>query len=124
MATADTFGSEGLRRLASLDADRADLYGGPNVIVSPKHLMALSRGADFPPTNIAMANNSVNYDTTSSEDSPGIDTPMSTPPMVTSSDFAFAFDIDGVLVRGGQPIPEAVQAMKYINGENPYGVKV
>ncbi|KAF3063835.1 putative CDP-alcohol phosphatidyltransferase class-I family protein C22A12.08c [Daldinia childiae] len=38
--------------------------------------------------------------------------------------FAFAFDIDGVLVRGGRPIPEAVQAMKVLNGNNKYGVKI
>jgi ribonucleotide monophosphatase NagD (HAD superfamily) len=49
---------------------------------------------------------------------------MSNPPAVTSDDFALAFDIDGVLIKGGQPIPAAVDAMKYINGENPYGVKV
>lgn len=59
----------------------------------------------------------------SSEDSP-INTPMPHPPKVTSDDFALAFDIDGVLIKGGEPIPEAVDAMKYINGENPYGVKV
>ena len=38
--------------------------------------------------------------------------------------YAFAFDIDGVLVRGGTPIPEAEEAMKILNGENEYGVKV
>ena len=38
--------------------------------------------------------------------------------------YAFAFDIDGVLVRGGAPIPEAVEAMRILNGENEYGVKV
>lgn len=38
--------------------------------------------------------------------------------------FAFAFDIDGVLVRGGKAIPEAIEAMKMLNGENKYGVKV
>ncbi|KAI0018687.1 HAD-superfamily hydrolase [Xylariomycetidae sp. FL0641] len=38
--------------------------------------------------------------------------------------FAFAFDIDGVLVRGGRPIPEAIQAMKVLNGENEYGIKI
>ena len=57
------------------------------------------------------------------EDSP-INTPMTHPPKVTSDDFALAFDIDGVLIKGGEPIPEAVDAMKYINGENPYGVRV
>ncbi|KAJ9480894.1 hypothetical protein VN97_g12626 [Penicillium thymicola] len=60
----------------------------------------------------------------SGEESSEVSTPMSDPPMVTSDDFALAFDIDGVLIKGGEPIPEAVDAMKYINGENPYGIKV
>ncbi|CAK7275528.1 hypothetical protein SEPCBS57363_006738 [Sporothrix epigloea] len=42
----------------------------------------------------------------------------------TADNFAFAFDIDGVLVRGGRPIPEAIEAMKVLNGENEYGVRV
>lgn len=37
---------------------------------------------------------------------------------------AFAFDIDGLLVRGGQPIPAAIEAMKVLDGQNQYGVKV
>ncbi|KAK3400650.1 HAD-like domain-containing protein [Sordaria brevicollis] len=41
-----------------------------------------------------------------------------------ADNFAFAFDIDGVLVRGGKPIPEAIEAMKVLNGENEYGIKV
>jgi len=41
-----------------------------------------------------------------------------------ADDFAFAFDIDGVLVRGGQAIPEAVEAMKVLNGENEYGIRI
>lgn len=41
-----------------------------------------------------------------------------------ADDFAFAFDIDGVLVRGGKPIPEAIEAMKVLNGENEFGIKV
>ncbi|KAK5629168.1 hypothetical protein RRF57_004883 [Xylaria bambusicola] len=44
-------------------------------------------------------------------------------PLVADS-FAFAFDIDGVLVRGGRPIPEAVEAMKVLNGKNKYGIKM
>ncbi|KAI0526706.1 HAD-like domain-containing protein [Xylaria bambusicola] len=44
-------------------------------------------------------------------------------PLVADS-FAFAFDIDGVLVRGGRPIPEAIEAMKVLNGKNKYGVKI
>lgn len=41
-----------------------------------------------------------------------------------ADDFAYAFDIDGVLVRGGDPIPEAIEAMKVLNGENEYGIRV
>lgn len=46
------------------------------------------------------------------------------PDQDVADDFAFAFDIDGVLVRGGRPIPEAVEAMKVLNGENEYNVRV
>lgn len=41
-----------------------------------------------------------------------------------ADDFAYAFDIDGVLVRGGDPIPEALEAMRVLNGENEYGIRV
>jgi ribonucleotide monophosphatase NagD (HAD superfamily) len=36
--------------------------------------------------------------------------------------FVFAFDIDGVLVRGGRAIPEAIEAMKVLNCDNEFGV--
>lgn len=49
-------------------------------------------------------------------------TPELAPPV--ADDFAFAFDIDGVLIRGGRPIPEAIEAMKELNGENEYGIRV
>lgn len=38
--------------------------------------------------------------------------------------YAFAFDIDGVLIRGGRPIPEAIEAMKVLNGQNQYGIQM
>lgn len=38
--------------------------------------------------------------------------------------FVFAFDIDGVLVRGGKPIPEAIEAMKVLSGKNEYNIVV
>lgn len=41
-----------------------------------------------------------------------------------ADNFAFAFDVDGVLIRGGRPIPEAIEAMKVLNGENEWGIKV
>lgn len=43
---------------------------------------------------------------------------------IVADDFAYAFDIDGVLVRGGDPIPEAIEAMRVLNGENEYGIRV
>lgn len=46
-----------------------------------------------------------------------------TPTQVTDK-YAFAFDIDGVLIKGGQVIPEAIQAMKMLNGQNSRGIKV
>ncbi|KAK3332701.1 HAD-like domain-containing protein [Cercophora scortea] len=50
-------------------------------------------------------------------------TPVVADPDVVDN-FAFAFDIDGVLIRGGKPIPEAIEAMKVLNGENEYGIKI
>jgi hypothetical protein len=38
--------------------------------------------------------------------------------------FVFAFDIDGVLVRGGSAIPEAIEAMRVLDGQNEHGIKV
>ena len=53
------------------------------------------------------------------------DTPFSTPSSTSVTDkYAFAFDIDGVLIRGGQVIPEAIEAMRMLNGQNNHGIKV
>lgn len=115
MATTDGFGAQRLHH------DRAELYGGPNVVIPPSHLMA------SPPPNLSSSTMSTQLEedvVSSGEESPQVDTPASTPPVVTSDDFALAFDIDGVFIKGGEPIPEALEAMKYINGENPYGIKV
>lgn len=52
-------------------------------------------------------------------------TPSGDQDVLPSADtFAFAFDIDGVLIRGGNPIPEAIEAMRILNGENEYGIKM
>ncbi|KAK7429655.1 hypothetical protein QQZ08_003850 [Neonectria magnoliae] len=51
--------------------------------------------------------------------------PISPPTdQLVADEFVFAFDIDGVLVRGGRAIPEAIEAMKVLNGENEFGIKV
>ncbi|KAI0410975.1 HAD-like domain-containing protein [Xylaria grammica] len=52
------------------------------------------------------------------------ETPGSKDQALVADSFAFAFDIDGVLVRGGRAIPEAVEAMKVLNGDNKYGIKI
>ena len=56
------------------------------------------------------------------------DTPTTEPTSpvgdLVADSFAFAFDIDGVLIRGGRAIPEAVEAMKVLNGKNEYGIKM
>jgi HAD superfamily hydrolase (TIGR01456 family) len=51
-------------------------------------------------------------------------TPSEPGETVVTDKFALAFDIDGVLIRGGKVIPEAIEAMKVLNGDNPYGIKV
>lgn len=38
--------------------------------------------------------------------------------------YAFAFDIDGVLVRGPDTLAPGVEAIKYLEGNNPYNIKV
>lgn len=43
---------------------------------------------------------------------------------VRVASYAFCFDIDGVILRGPDTIPEAVEAMKLLNGENKYNIKV
>jgi len=57
--------------------------------------------------------------------SPGLSgSPIVIADIPTTDTFAYAFDIDGVLIRGGRPIPEAIEAMRLLNGENEWGLKV
>jgi hypothetical protein len=64
------------------------------------------------------------------EDSDGVTPDVSGPVtpdetgLPTTDKYAFAFDIDGVLIKGGEVIPEAIEAMKVLNGQNEYGIKV
>ncbi|EGV65902.1 hypothetical protein PSN45_003293 [Yamadazyma tenuis] len=43
---------------------------------------------------------------------------------VRVASYAFCFDIDGVILRGPDTIPQAVKALKLLNGENKYNIKV
>lgn len=38
--------------------------------------------------------------------------------------YAFCFDIDGVILRGPNTIPESVEAIRMLNGDNKYNIKV
>lgn len=107
-----------LRRLSSDNATREDLIvGGPVVLAPPKHLMAPSDAHEVA-ASMELARHEVE-EFRSATTSPR--TPSET--LVTDK-FAFAFDIDGVLIRGGKVIPEAVDAFKMLNGGNDYGIKV
>ncbi|OAG09510.1 HAD-superfamily hydrolase [Paraphaeosphaeria sporulosa] len=109
-------GNDRVRRLSSNEASRDTLSMGPTVVVPPKHLMAPSDASE-----IATAMETARHHV----DAPASPGTPPTPRETTVTDkYAFAFDIDGVLIRGGRPIPEAVEAMKMLNGENEYGVKV
>lgn len=104
------------RRLSSTEATQDAVKMGPTVVVPPKHLMAPSSASEVA-TALELARQHV--------DAPASPTTPPTPPQTTVTDkYAFAFDIDGVLIRGGRPIPEAIEAMKMLNGENEYGIKV
>lgn len=43
---------------------------------------------------------------------------------VRVASYAFCFDIDGVILRGPETIPQAVDALKMLNGENKYNIRV
>jgi hypothetical protein len=122
----------GLRRLSSMTATEREIREGGPVVVVPERMMlqrAQSHHGGFAASIETARNelNAMNLEEEGSQSSSSPETPGSpiTPPEVPSADsFAFAFDIDGVLVRGGRPIPEAIDAMKVLNGENEWGMKV
>ena len=49
---------------------------------------------------------------------------MSKEKVAAAKNMAFAFDIDGVLVHGTEPINEAKEALKMLNGDNELGIKI
>jgi hypothetical protein len=127
-------GRPALRRLSSMTATERDIEDD-HFIVVPDRLMhrrskthhgsfgGFASAMETARSELATMNLEDSTPEESSPETPG--TPLTTPPEIPSADtFAFAFDIDGVLIRGGRPIPEAVEAMQVLNGENEYGVKV
>ena len=107
-----------VRRLSSATANFEDLHLGPSVVVPPEHM---DRPSDAHETAAALEMAKHRLADSSID---GEVTPTMTPKTTTTDTYAFAFDIDGVLIRGGRPIPEAIEAMKALNGQNEYGIKV
>lgn len=110
------------RRLSSLSTSRADLFAGPTVVAPPQFLEQPSDAHDT-----ALAMEMAKHHLAEGEDATPPDTGPATPArgaQPITDKFAFAFDIDGVLIRGGEVIPEAIQAMKLLNGQNTYNIKV
>lgn len=106
-----------VRRLSSTTTSVDELSLGPSVVVPPHHMHGPS-DANETAAALEMAKHRL------SVSGDGTSTPGTPPETSTTDSYAFAFDIDGVLIRGGRPIPEAIEAMKVLNGQNEYGVKV
>lgn len=49
---------------------------------------------------------------------------MSKEKVAAAKNMAFAFDIDGVLCHGNEPIEEAKEALRMLNGDNELGIKI
>ncbi|KAG4412329.1 hypothetical protein IFR04_014548 [Cadophora malorum] len=125
----------GLRRLSSMTVTEREIKeGGGPVVIVPDRMMkqrSLSHSGGFA-ASLETARNELSTmnleeealasPTSSTPDTPG--SPVTPADIPTADSFAFAFDIDGVLIRGGRPIPEAIEAMKMLNGENEYGIKI
>lgn len=112
------------RRLSNQSVSRADLFGGLTV-VGPTASASRRSSAHETAQAMELARHHLaqtTHDLPTPEDSE-----PSTPEegaLKTTDKYAYAFDIDGVLIKGGEVIPEAVEAMKALNGENEYGIKV
>lgn len=109
----------GVRRLSSVSATFDDLSLGPSVVVPPEHM---ENPSDAHETAAAMEMAKRRLSKIAADEP--ISRPATPPQTSTTDSYAFAFDIDGVLIRGGKPIPQAIEAMKVINGQNQYGVKM
>ena len=109
----------GLRRLSSVSATSDDMNHGPAVVVPPENLDAPGDAHEMA-VAMEMAKNRLARLSLGQQ----VSRPTTPPPSVFTDKYAFAFDIDGVLIRGGKPIPQAIEAMKVLNGRNAYGIKI
>jgi HAD superfamily hydrolase (TIGR01456 family) len=111
--------SQFTRQVSSKDITKEDLDNvtGPIVIVPSKHFVAPSGAFEIAASMEVARHEMDEFRSATSSSATLAET------LVTDK-FAFAFDIDGVLIRGGKVIPEAIDAMKVLNGENLYGIKM
>ena len=109
-----------IHRLSSATAKFDELVLGPSVVVPPGQM---HQPGDAHETAAAMelAKYKLSQLTTNER---SLSIPGTPPDTDVTDTYAFAFDIDGVLIRGGKPIPEAIEAMKALNGQNELGVKM
>ena len=110
----------GIRRLSSATAQFDDLALGPSIIVPPDQ-MDMPGDAHENAAAMEMAKHRLNKITSSDST---LSTPGTPPETCVTDIYAFAFGIDGVLIRGGKPISEAIEAMKVLNGKNELGLKM
>jgi hypothetical protein len=113
-----------LRRLSSKTAQREDLFSHPAIVTPPVHMKTPSNAHE---TALAMEMAKHRLFDDSGSSTPTNSTAATTPDpdqIPTTDKYAFAFDIDGVLIRGGEVIPESIEAMKVLNGQNEYNMKV
>lgn len=108
-----------VRRLSSNTATKDDLSKnmGPTVVVPPADYMAPSDSHEVA-ASMELARHELE------EFRSATSTPSEIGETVVTDKFAYAFDIDGVLIRGGTVIPEAIEAMRALNGHNKYGIKI
>lgn len=110
------------RRLSSHSVTKEDLADGPAIVVPPN--MMDGKGGDAHELASAMELARRGIEGLTTEEDEQDDFKIEFLESKTTDKYAFAFDIDGVLIKGGDPIPEAVQAMKMLNGMNNRGIKV
>ena len=111
---------KGIRRLSSFSATSDELKKGLSVVGPPESLKTPGHAHETAAA-MEMAKNRLARLSGGEQ----ISRPSTPPPSSSFTDkYAFAFDIDGVLIRGGKPIPEAIEAMRVLNGKNAYGIKI
>ncbi len=113
-----------LRRLSSMTAQREDLFSHLAIVAPPVHMENPSNAHE---TALAMEMAKHRLAEDSDVSTPTASTGVTTPEpdqIPTTDKYAFAFDIDGVLIRGGEVIPEAIDAMRVLNGQNEFNIKV